>query len=158
MGDLAAEEARSSRLGANVPARIRELQAHSPRQADPPDFKKLLADLHVAALNRAKAESAVALDVLFRLAVLKFQRVELVNQYGLVLERCRARMKMYDGPRRLALPRPWNRVDASRNSRSIKRAYCAVPDRTSSTLLVTRERDPGQDPSLTVWRRRIPHL
>ncbi len=39
--DLAAEEARSSRLGANVPARIRELQAHAPRQAEPPDFKKL---------------------------------------------------------------------------------------------------------------------
>jgi len=97
--DLAAEEARSSRLGANVPARVRELQAHSPRQTDPPDFKKIFADLHVAALNRAKAENAVALDVLFRLAVLKFQRVELVNQYGLVLERCRGRMKMYEGPR-----------------------------------------------------------
>jgi class 3 adenylate cyclase len=97
--DLAAEEARSSRLGANVPARIRELQAHSPKLNEPPDFKKLLADLHVAALNRAKAENAVALDVLFRLAVLKFQRVELVNQYGLVLERCRGRMKMYEGPR-----------------------------------------------------------
>ncbi len=97
--DLAAEEARSSRLGANVPARIRELQAHAPRQTDAPEFKKLLADLHVSALNRAKAENAVALDVLFRLAVLKFQRVELVNQYGLVLERCRARMKMYEGPR-----------------------------------------------------------
>ena len=97
--DLAAEEARSSRLGANVPARIRELQARAPKQAEPPDFKKILADLHVAALNRAKAENAVALDVLFRLAVLKFQRVELVNQYGLVLERCRGRMKMYEGPR-----------------------------------------------------------
>jgi class 3 adenylate cyclase len=97
--DLAAEEARSARLGANVPARIREWHAHAPKQADAPDFKKLLSDLHVSALNRAKAENAVALDVLFRLAVLKFQRLELVNQYGLVLERCRARMKMYEGPR-----------------------------------------------------------
>jgi|SRR5450432_70348 hypothetical protein len=97
--DLASEEARSARLGANVPARIRELQAHSPKQNEPPDFKKLLTDLHVSTLNRAKAENAVALDVLFRLAFLKFQRVELVNQYGLVLERCRGRMKMYEGPR-----------------------------------------------------------
>ena len=97
--DLAAEEARSARLGANLPARVRDLQARAARQVEPPDFKKLLTDLHVSALNRAKAENAVALDVLFRLAILKFQRVELVNQYGLVLERCRARMKMYEGPR-----------------------------------------------------------
>src|SRR5450432_889074 len=70
-----------------------------PNRTNRATSKKLLTDLHVSTLNRAKAENAVALDVLFRLAFLKFQRVELVNQYGLVLERCRGRMKMYEGPR-----------------------------------------------------------
>jgi hypothetical protein len=39
------------------------------------------------------------LDLLFRLAMLKFQRAELMNQYGQVLERCRARVKVLEGPR-----------------------------------------------------------
>ncbi|HYL93387.1 MAG TPA: hypothetical protein VEW69_09550, partial [Alphaproteobacteria bacterium] len=50
-----------------------------------------------AALNRAKAENNVSYDLLFRLAMLKFQRTELLNQYNLVLERCRAKAKFYEG-------------------------------------------------------------
>ena len=69
------------------------------RQSDSAEFKRLLTELHVAALNRAKAEDNVSLDLLFRLAVLKFQRAELLNQYGQVLERCRARLKFYEAPR-----------------------------------------------------------
>jgi hypothetical protein len=69
------------------------------RQSDSAEFKRLLTDLHVAALNRAKADGNVSLDLLFRLAVLKFQRAELLNQYGQVLERCRARLKFYEAPR-----------------------------------------------------------
>ncbi|HLW51881.1 MAG TPA: hypothetical protein VKW06_03470 [Candidatus Angelobacter sp.] len=63
------------------------------------DFKRLLTDLHVAALNQAKAANNVNIDLLFRLAVIKFLRTELINQYNLVLERCRARVKQYDGLR-----------------------------------------------------------
>jgi class 3 adenylate cyclase len=66
---------------------------------DPADFKRQLADLHVGALNQAKAENNVNIDLLFRLAAVKFQRAELVNQYSVALERCRARIKQYEGPR-----------------------------------------------------------
>jgi len=69
------------------------------RQSDSAEFKRLLTELHVTSLNRAKAESNVSLDLLFRLAVLKFQRTELINQYAQVLERCRARLKFYEAPR-----------------------------------------------------------
>jgi hypothetical protein len=100
--DLAQEEARPGRLGGHTPARLRELHTHATRPQDQLDFKRLFAELHVAALNQAKTQNSVALDLLFRLAVLKLQRTELVNQYARVLERCRARMKMYDGPRNAA--------------------------------------------------------
>jgi hypothetical protein len=69
------------------------------RQSDSADFKRLLTELHVASLNRAKAESNVFLDLLFRLAVLKFQRTELLNQYAKALELGRARVKVYEAPR-----------------------------------------------------------
>jgi len=69
------------------------------RQSDSGEFKRLLTELHVASLNRAKSDNNVSLDLLFRLAVLKFQRAELLNQYGQVLERCRTRIKFYEAPR-----------------------------------------------------------
>jgi len=69
------------------------------RQSDSAEFKRLLTELHLASLNRAKSENNVSLDLLFRLAVLKFQRAELLNQYGQVLERCRTRIKFYEAPR-----------------------------------------------------------
>src|SRR5438270_3319792 len=69
------------------------------RPSDSAEFKRLLTELHMAALNRAKAENSVSLDLLFRLALLKFERTELLNQYGQVLERCRARLKFYEAPR-----------------------------------------------------------
>jgi hypothetical protein len=69
------------------------------RQSEPAEFKRQLTELHVISLNRAKSESNVSLDLLFRLAILKFQRTELLNQYGQVLDRCRARLKLYEAPR-----------------------------------------------------------
>jgi hypothetical protein len=69
------------------------------RQSDSAEFKKLLTELHVGALNRAKSDNNVSLDLLFRLAVLKFERAELLNQYSHVLERCRSRLKFYEAPR-----------------------------------------------------------
>ncbi|HZI57175.1 MAG TPA: hypothetical protein VFF39_10390, partial [Verrucomicrobiae bacterium] len=55
--------------------------------------------------NRAKAENNVSLDLLFRLAILKFQRTELLNQFAQVLERCRARVKYYEAPRQSGMNR-----------------------------------------------------
>ncbi len=41
------------------------------------DLKEVLTELHVSALNRAKAENKIAVDLLARLAVIKFLRAEL---------------------------------------------------------------------------------
>lgn len=97
--DLAAEEAPTGRLGTNTPARLRHTHSNGNKQLDPAEFKRLLSELHVAALNRAKQENSVSLDLLFRLAVIKFQKAELVAQYALVLDRCRKRLKVYEAPR-----------------------------------------------------------
>jgi hypothetical protein len=69
------------------------------QKASPSDFKSVLTELHVAALNRAKAENKVAVDLLARLAVIKFLRLELNSQFAQVLERCRMMLKNYEGVR-----------------------------------------------------------
>jgi len=86
-------------------ARGMHAAAPAPKPFDASDFKRQLIDLHVVALNRAKGETNVCLDLLFYLASLKFQRSELLNQYNMVTERCRARLKQYDGPRQLGTAR-----------------------------------------------------
>jgi len=69
------------------------------QQAEPAELKPLLTGLHVAALNRAKAEENIAVDLLARVAILKFLRVELHAQFALTLERCRMMLKSYEGVR-----------------------------------------------------------
>src|SRR4030095_7313242 len=54
---------------------------------------------HVSALNKAKNDGNIRVDLLARLAVLKFLRVELGIQYAQLTERCRTRLKTYDGSR-----------------------------------------------------------
>ena len=68
---------------------------------EPAEFKKALLDLHAVAVNRAKSEGNISMDLLARLAILKFQRSEMLAQFAQVLERCRSRIKSYDGPRQL---------------------------------------------------------
>src|SRR6266581_271058 len=63
------------------------------------DLKPLLLELHKAALNRAKAEGNLAIDLLARAAVLKFLRAELNTQFASALERCRTTLKGYEGVR-----------------------------------------------------------
>jgi hypothetical protein len=63
------------------------------------DFKRALLELHVAALNRAKTENNISIDLLGRLAIIKFQRNEMAGQFAQALERSRAKLKTYDGPR-----------------------------------------------------------
>ncbi len=62
------------------------------------EFKRLLTELLVEALNRAKTENNVAIDVLARLAVVKLLRAELAGQFSEVLERCRTLLKSAEGP------------------------------------------------------------
>ncbi len=61
------------------------------------DLKSLLVSIHLAILNRAKAEGNPSIDLLGRLAVLKFIRTELQAQFGRILEQCRRKMKSMEG-------------------------------------------------------------
>lgn len=66
---------------------------------DSSDWKTLLAELHLAALNRAKKEENTSVDLLARLAVTKFLRTEMSQQFAQVLERCRVLLKGYESMR-----------------------------------------------------------
>src|ERR1700674_1990272 len=63
------------------------------------DLKTLLVSIHLAILNRAKAEGNPSVDVLGRLAVLKFIRIELQAQFARILEQCRLKSKSLEGVR-----------------------------------------------------------
>lgn len=76
------------------------MRAHAPAaKAEPSDWKSVLTELHLAALNRAKREGNISIDLLARLAVVKFLRIELNLQFSQVLERCRLLLRSYDGLR-----------------------------------------------------------
>jgi class 3 adenylate cyclase len=66
---------------------------------DPSEWKSLLTELQVASLNRAKREFKLSVDLLARLAVTKFLRTEMNQQFLQVLERCRVLLKSYDNMR-----------------------------------------------------------
>ena len=69
------------------------------RKPGPADLKTLLVSIHLAILNRAKAEANPSVDVLGRLAVLKFLRTELQMQFARILEQCRMKSKALEGVR-----------------------------------------------------------
>ncbi|HET7893936.1 MAG TPA: hypothetical protein VFL34_20570 [Candidatus Sulfotelmatobacter sp.] len=66
---------------------------------DPGGWKRALTELQVASLNRAKKESLMSVDLLARLAVTKFVRTEMNQQFLQVLERCRVQLKSFDNMR-----------------------------------------------------------
>jgi class 3 adenylate cyclase len=69
------------------------------RKSEPAELKALLTQLHISGLNRAKAANNISVDLLARLAIIKFLRAELVAQFAQVLERCRMKMKAFEGLR-----------------------------------------------------------
>jgi hypothetical protein len=69
------------------------------RKPGPADLKTLLVSIHLAILNRAKAEGNSSIDLLGRLAVLKFIRTELQAQFSKILEQCRMKSKSLEGVR-----------------------------------------------------------
>ena len=73
-------------------------QASRPK-IDPGEWKSALTELQVASLNRAKKEFKISVDLLARLAVTKFLRTEMNQQFSQVLERCRVLLKSYDNMR-----------------------------------------------------------
>src|SRR5438270_10504216 len=66
---------------------------------DPAEFRRMLVEVHVSALNRAKSDSNISIDLMARLAVIKFLRNEMPLQFSQVIERCRAKLKHLEGPR-----------------------------------------------------------
>jgi class 3 adenylate cyclase len=94
-------------LAAEVPASWQRKQFAGPVQSqlkgnaktEPGDLKPLLTQVQIAALNRAKAEGNICVDLLARLALVKFLRTELNTQFAQVLERCRIMLKGYEGVR-----------------------------------------------------------
>ncbi len=93
-------------LAAEAPARtqgpswMRNAVVGTPRPpVEKGDFKSALAELHLAALNRAKKEENISVDLLARLAITKFLRSEMSQQFAQLLERCRLLLKGYDGLR-----------------------------------------------------------
>jgi hypothetical protein len=71
----------------------------SKTRKDPSEWRSLLTELQVASLNRAKREFKLSVDLLARLAVTKFLRTEMNQQFLQVLERCRVLLKSYDNMR-----------------------------------------------------------
>ena len=69
------------------------------RKPGPADLKTLLVSIHLAILNRAKAEGNPSVDVLGRMAVLKFIRTELQAQFARILEQCKMKSKSLEGVR-----------------------------------------------------------
>ncbi len=83
------------------PGTFRSPIAAKPQQLDASEFKRRLTDIQVTALNRAKCEGNISLDLLARVAVVKYLRSELGEQYNACLERLRTRVKSYEGPRQV---------------------------------------------------------
>src|SRR5271170_2664986 len=96
-GLLAAEAPQKNQ----APSWVRTAAAAGPTRnpTEKSDWKALLAELHLAALNRAKKEENISVDLLARLAVTKFLRTEMSQQFAQVLERCRVLLKSYEGMR-----------------------------------------------------------
>jgi hypothetical protein len=69
------------------------------RKAGLGDLKALLVSIHQAILNRAKVAGNPSVDVLGRLAVLKFIRTEMQVQFSRTLEQCRMKSKSLEGLR-----------------------------------------------------------
>ena len=117
-GLLAAEAPAAGRpvgtyfAGVNAPTKIIT-------KSQPSDLKPLLAELHVAALNRAKTASNPAMDMVARLAVIKFLRTELNAQFAQVLERCRMMLKSVEGVRQQKAMEYRERVAAFQVSKKI---------------------------------------
>jgi hypothetical protein len=57
----------------------------SSKQVDSTTFRKLLSEMLQSSLNRAKHQKNIEIDILFRLAILKFLSSELLNQFASVV-------------------------------------------------------------------------
>jgi hypothetical protein len=98
-GMMSAEAPKESQAPSWMKAAAAPSRGSSRNPVDSGDWKRLLAELHLAALNRAKKEENISIDLLARLAVTKFLRSEMSQQFAQVLERCRVLLKGYESVR-----------------------------------------------------------
>ncbi|MGB8116655.1 MAG: hypothetical protein WCF22_22945 [Candidatus Sulfotelmatobacter sp.] len=100
-GELEGLLAAEAKPQSQAPEWLRTAAGSGPSRAaaDKSDWKPLLTELHLAALNRAKKEENISFDLLGRLAITKFLRTEMQQQFAQVLERCRVLLKSYEGIR-----------------------------------------------------------
>jgi class 3 adenylate cyclase len=96
-GLLSAEAAQSAQGPSWLRSQVRAGETRTKTESG--EWKAILSELHVAALNRAKKEGKIPVDLLARLAVTKFLRTEMNLQFAQVLERCRVLLKNYEGMR-----------------------------------------------------------
>jgi hypothetical protein len=61
------------------------IDSRTSKQVDSTTFRKLLTELLLSSLNRAKYQKNIEIDLLFRLAILKFISSELINQFANVI-------------------------------------------------------------------------
>jgi hypothetical protein len=66
---------------------------------EPTEIKRLLTDIHLSTLQSAKEKGNIAVDLLGRVAILKFLRAEVLAQFVEIVERCRIRQKACEGVR-----------------------------------------------------------
>jgi hypothetical protein len=90
----------SSSPSASIPAASSaSVPAVKTVRPEPAELKKLLTDIHMAILEGAKQKGSLAVDLLGRVAVVKFLRAEVVTQFAEIVERCRIRQKACEGVR-----------------------------------------------------------
>ena len=90
---------RSETASNQAPSWMRnQAQASRPKH-DRGEWKIALSEMLVASLNRAKKQSNLSIDLLARLAVTKFLRMETNLQFAQLVERCRVQLKTYDNAR-----------------------------------------------------------
>jgi len=82
-----------------APSWIRTQAKTARPKHDPAAWKAALIELQVASLNRAKRECKLSVDLLARLAITKFLRAEMNQQFAQLVERCRVLLKSYDNTR-----------------------------------------------------------
>jgi len=97
------EEKQTREMFARAPAATAPTAAVAPKgktvRPEPTEMKRLLTDIHMSALKGAKEKGGLSVDLLGRVAILKFLRAEALAQFAEIVERCRIRQKACEGVR-----------------------------------------------------------
>ncbi|HZQ97060.1 MAG TPA: hypothetical protein VFA67_18760 [Candidatus Sulfotelmatobacter sp.] len=133
-----------------------QAQATRPKQ-DAGEWKAALTELLVGSLNRAKKESKLSIDLLARLAVTKFLRTEMNQQFAQVVERCRVQLKNLDNARQQSAHEYRERIAGFQVRKKIilrktgQDIFETLREVEKSTLARTRRSLFGQETSTGPW-------